>query len=148
MWCGPQGQSLASACGIRKWGALPALSEVVEYFVDALGECPAVEWGRSFCFERQDRFVWGRSWRRACLSGADREVRLQWWTNDDFGLSELREFFEAPFFREAETECFYRWLAQGGEHEAVFRSQRVRMRAEPTVWGVYVEVQWEGGRES
>ena len=77
----------------------PNLADAREYFEDALGETPAEDAAGRLLFER--------------------------W--DDFGLSEAREFFEAPFFDAAQTRLWYTWLAAGGWHEAVVRGRRMGM---------------------
>ena len=124
---------------------LPTLEEVACYFAEALGENPVIDGPQRLRFERLLGFVWGKSWRRCVLSGGARGapgVTLDWWTNDDFGLSELREFFEAPFFRECESIRFYQWLGEGGAHEADFRGHRLRMVMGKRDGVFFVRIQW------
>ena len=105
----------------------PNLADAREYFEDALGETPAEDAAGRLLFERWDDLDWGVSWRRGILSCLDGVLYLDWLTNDDFGLSEAREFFEAPFFDAAQTRLWYTWLAAGGWHEAVVRGRRMGM---------------------
>ena len=124
---------------------LPSLEEVASYFAVALGETPTIDGPQTLRFERLLAFVWGKSWRRCILSGGARGapgVTLDWWTNDDFGLSELREFFEAPFFRRCESVRFHQWLGQGGAHEADFRGHRLRMVMGKRDGVFFVRIQW------
>ena len=124
---------------------LPTLEEVATYFAEALGETPVIDGPQRLRFERLLAFVWGKSWRRCVLSGGPRGapgVTLDWWTNDDFGLSELREFFEAPFFRQSESVRFYQWLGEGGAHEADFRGHRLRMVMGRRDGVLFVRIQW------
>lgn len=127
---------------------LPTLEDVTCYFAAALGEVPVLEGQQKLRFERWLVFVWGNSWRRCVLSGSARGapgVTVDWWTNDDFGLSELREFFEAPFFLRRESERFYQWLAEGGAHEADFRGHRLRMAVHKRDGVLSVRIQWWRG---
>jgi len=124
---------------------MPTLKEVASYFAEALGETPVIEGEQKLRFERCLVFKWGSSWRRCVLSGAARAgpgVTLDWSTNDDFGLSELREFFEAPFFRQCESIRFYQWLGEGGEHEGDFRGHRLRMAVQRRDSALFVRIQW------
>jgi len=124
---------------------MPTLEEVASYFAEALGETPVIEGQQRLRFERWLVFKWGSSWRRCVLSGAASAgagVTLDWWTNDDFGLSELREFFEAPFFRQCESLRFYQWLGEGGAHEADFRGHRLRMAVRRRDGVLFVRIQW------
>ena len=124
---------------------LPTLEEVASYFAEALGETPVIDGPQRLRFERLLTFVWGKSWRRCVLSGGAGGapgVTLDWWTNDDFGLSELREFFEAPFFRRSESVRFYQWLGEGGAHEADFRGHRLRMVMGRREGVFFVRIQW------
>ncbi len=125
--------------------SLPTIGEVSLYFAEALGQVPVAELGCRIRFERLLVFTWGSSWRRCVLSEGVRGapgVTLEWWTNDDFGLSELREFFEAPFFRQSESVRFYQWLGEGGTHEADFRGHRLRMSVRKRDGGLFVRIQW------
>jgi hypothetical protein len=124
---------------------LPTIEEVASYFAEALGEAPVIDGPQRLRFERLLAFAWGKSWRRCVLSGEARGapgVTLDWWTNDDFGLSELREFFEAPFFRRCESVRFYQWLGEGGAHEADFRGHRMRMVMGRRDGVLFVRIQW------
>jgi hypothetical protein len=47
------------------------------------------------------------------ISSEEQKISILLLTTGDFGLNYIREFFEAPFFREAETERFYALLAAG-----------------------------------
>ncbi len=67
---------------------------------------------------------------------------MDWMTNDDFGLSELREFFEAPFFRRWESLRFYRWLGEEGVHEGAFRGSRISMSVGHRRGMLAVRIQW------
>jgi len=126
---------------------LPSFGEVASYFEEALGG-PGTLVGRDvMAFVRSDPLEWGVSWRRVLLSRGGGWVHLQWFANDDFGMSELREFFEAPFFDVSESECFYRWLGGGGWHEDLFRGQPVRMGVVGMREFYYVEISWRTGRE-
>jgi hypothetical protein len=129
--------------------SLPTLEEVASYFTGALGQPPVREGEagapEKLRFERWLFFSWGNSWRRCVLSEGTRDgpgVTLEWWTNDDFGLSELREFFEAPFFRQCESEQFYQWLGEEGVHEAGFRGHRLRMAVQLREEVLFVRIQW------
>ncbi len=159
-WCGvevkeKEGQSprkyvvetgmLCRFPGLR-YERLPTLTQMRRYFEEALGERAVPEGRNVFGFERRQVFEWGGSCRSARLSEEDGWVRVQWCANDDFGLSELREFFEAPFFMKAETECFYRWLGVGGWQQSFFRGQEIRMGVLATLTGFYVEIRWRVGR--
>lgn len=131
---------------------LPTLGEVSSYFAEALGQAPVPEGEQKLRFERLLVFAWGRSWRRCILSEGARGapgVTVDWWTNDDFGLSELREFFEAPFFRRSESVRFYQWMGEGGVHEADFRGHRLRMSVRRRDGVFFVRIQWwRNGLES
>lgn len=120
----------------------PNFQQVKRYLEDALGERPVSEFCGRLLFERRERFRWGVSWRRCLLDAPAGGVRLQWIANDDFGVSELREFFEAPFFSEAETERFYRWLSRRGWHEGPFRRGSVWMGVFTGRDSVFVEIFW------
>jgi hypothetical protein len=120
----------------------PGFTQVRHYFEAALGENPVQEVRGRLSFERRQRFRWGVSWRRCVLDAPAGGVRVQWFANDDFGISELREFFEAPFFTESETEQFYRWLGRWGWHEAPFRKGVVWMGVLPGDGLVFVEIFW------
>lgn len=126
---------------------LPSFGEVASYFEEALG-APGTLVGRDvMAFVRSDPLDWGVSWRRLLLSRGGGWVHLQWFANDDFGMSELRDFFEAPFFDISESESFYRWLGVGGWHEDLFRGQPVRMGVVGMRDFYYVEISWRTGRE-
>jgi hypothetical protein len=131
---------------------LPTLGEVSSYFAEALGQAPVLDGEQKHRFERLLEFAWGRSWRRCILSQGARGapgVTVDWWTNDDFGLSELREFFEAPFFRRYESVRFYQWMGEGGVHEADFRGHRLRMSVRRRDGVFFVRIQWwRNGLES
>ena len=130
--------------------SLPTIREVALYFAEALGQVPVTEGGCRIRFERLLVFAWGSSWRRGVLSEGARGapgVTLEWWTNDDFGLSELREFFEAPFFRRSESERFYEWMGEGGMHEADFRGHRLRMSVQKREGVWFVRIQWWRGSD-
>ena len=96
---------------------MPSATQLVQYFGEALGESPNWQGGEAAVFQRTECLQWGVSWRRGVVEVLPRGVGLRWLANDDFGLSELREFFEAPFFEAAETERFYRWFSEGGWHQ-------------------------------
>lgn len=151
-WCAVEVSDGFCRCALRSGGVgpllyerLPTLRQVTGYFAEALEETPIPHGRNVYVFERMEEFEWGVSCRKARISEEDGWVRVQWCTNDDFGLSELREFFEAPFFMKEETECFYRWLGQGGWWQSVFRGQEVRMGVLATLSGFYVEMRWRVG---
>jgi hypothetical protein len=171
--CFPSSAALSTHCGsggsgARAWGAdymecsqrvsgsglvtcrMPSATQLVQYFGEALGESPNWQGGEAAVFQRTNCLQWGVSWRRGVVEVLPRGVGLRWLANDDFGLSELREFFEAPFFEAAETERFYRWFSEGGWHQeplsggvmlrmGVLRGRRATLveiswrRAEPTL---------------
>jgi hypothetical protein len=55
------------------------------------------------------------------ISSVEQKVSILCLATGDFGVNYIREFFEAPFFREAETERFYALLAAGlGTRSAEF----------------------------
>jgi hypothetical protein len=55
------------------------------------------------------------------VSSVEQKVSILFLATGDFGFSYIRDFFEAPFFREAETERFYALLAAGlGTRSAEF----------------------------
>ena len=120
----------------------PSLSAVVGYFQEALGEVPVSEAPGRVRFERWEGFPWGASWRRCILSGAGGAVCLEWWANDDFGMSELREFFEAPFFELGDSLLFHQWLGEGGWHQGELRGARVAMGVVSRGDSVYVRIRW------
>lgn len=120
----------------------PSLKAVVRYFEEALGEDPVYEEGGKFRFERWEGFAWGASWRRALVSGGGGAVCLEWWTNDDFGVSELREFFEAPFFELSESLVLHQWMSEGGWHSGVLRGARLAMGVLARGDYVYVRIRW------
>lgn len=120
----------------------PNLADVREYFEDALGETPVEDAAGRLLFERWDDLDWGVSWRRGILSGLDGILYLDWLTNDDFGLSEAREFFEAPFFDAVQTRLWYTWLAAGGWHEAVVRGRRMGMSVGVRGHVVHLRLYW------
>lgn len=125
--------------------SLPTIGEVSSYFTEALGQVPVADLGCRIRYERLQVFAWGSSWRRCVLSEGARGapgVTLDWWTNDDFGLSELREFFEAPFFRQSESVRFHQWMGEGGAHEADFRGHRLRMSVRKQDGVIFVRIQW------
>ena len=122
--------------------APPTLSAVVGYFQEALGEVPVSEAPGRFRFERWEGFPWGASWRRCILSGAGGAVCLEWWANDDFGMSELREFFEAPFFELGDSLLFHQWLGEGGWHLGELRGARLAMGVLSRGDYMYVRIRW------
>lgn len=121
---------------------MPSAHEVKAYLEDAFGQAGVEDEAGGWVFERREQFSWAISYRRARVSETSRCVRVQWCANDDFGLSELREFFEAPFFSPDETECFYRWFRAPGSYSAVFRGHPVHMSIWVTEVGVYVQICW------
>lgn len=120
----------------------PSLKAVVRYFEEALGEDPVYEEGDKFRFERWEGFAWGASWRRCLVSGGGGAVCLEWWANDDFGVSELREFFEAPFFELSESLVLHQWMSEGGWHSGVLRGARLAMGVLARGDYVYVRIRW------
>ena len=120
----------------------PNLADVREYFEDALGETPVEDAAGRLLFERWDDLDWGVSWRRGILNYLDGILYLDWLTNDDFGLSEAREFFEAPFFDAVQTRLWYTWLAAGGWHEAVVRGRRMGMSVGVRGHVVHLRLYW------
>ena len=97
---------------------------------------------KRYRFERWTGFSWGTSWRRALLLGMDQGLSLEWWASDDFGVSELREFFEAPFFDLSESLLLHSWLSEGGWHEAFFQGYSLRMGVLCHDEYVYVWLRW------
>lgn len=128
--------------GLLALRVAPNFVQVKRYLEEALAERPVEEFRGRLLFERRERFRWGASWRRCILDCPAGGVRLQWFANDDFGISELREFFEAPFFSEAETAQFYRWLGRWGWHEGPFRQGTVWMGVLPGDGLIFVEIFW------
>jgi len=126
--------------------APPSLPAFVGYFREALGEDPVCESPRRFRFERWEGFPWEASWRRCILSGVGTAVCLEWWANDDFGMSELREFFEAPFFDLADSLLFHQWLGEGGWHLGELHGGRLAMGVLSRGDYVYVRIRWWPGR--
>ena len=122
--------------------APPSLQAVVRYFEEALGEDPVYEEAGRFRFERWEGFPWGASWRRCLVSGGRGSVCLEWWANDDFGVSELREFFEAPFFELSESLVLHQWMGEGGWHWGVLRGARLAMGVLSRGDYVYVRIRW------
>lgn len=120
----------------------PSLADAREYFEDALGETPVEDAAGRLLFERWDDLDWGVSWRRGILSCLDGILYLDWLTNDDFGLSEAREFFEAPFFDATQTRLWYAWLETGGWHEAVVRGRRMGMSVGVRGHVVHLRLYW------
>lgn len=133
----------ASRPGLLALRLTPGFLQVKRYLEEALAERPIQEFRGRLLFERRERFRWGVSWRRCILDSPAGGVRLQWFANDDYGMSELREFFEAPFFSEAETEQFYRWLGRWGWHEGPFRHGAVWMGVLPGDGLIFVEIFWK-----
>lgn len=105
----------------------PNIADVRAYFEEALDEVPAQDAAGRLRFERWDTVHWGVSWRRGVLSSLDGVLYLDWLANDDYGLSEIREFFEAPFFDAVQTRLWFTWLREGGWHEATLRGRRMGM---------------------
>ena len=120
----------------------PSLRAVVRYFEEALGEEPAYDVEGRVRFERWQGFSWGASWRRCLLSGVGGSVCLEWWANDDFGVSELREFFEAPFFELSESLVLHQWLGSGGWHWGLLRGARLAMGVLSRGDYVYIRIRW------
>jgi hypothetical protein len=141
----PAGLSLA---GELQWarvfgrGAPPSLEQAAGYFREALGERMIVDGPQRYRFERRTDFSWGTSWRRALLVGMEEGLSLEWWASDDFGVSELREFFEAPFFDLSESLLLHGWLSEGGWHEAFFPGHSLRMGVLCRDDYVYVWMRW------
>jgi hypothetical protein len=128
--------------GVFKSRVPPSLRAVVRYFEEALGEDPVYEAAGRVRFERWEGFSWGASWRRCLLSGGGGSVCLEWWANDDFGVSELREFFEAPFFELTESMVLHQWLGEGGWHSGVLRGARLAMGVLSRGDYLYVRIRW------
>jgi hypothetical protein len=151
-WLGQDGKQKAGNGGLVKprgdplWAHYPSADQVAQYFSEALDERPVCQGRDMVIFQRSECFGWGVSWRRGLVEVLPFGVGVRWLANDDFGLSELREFFEAGFFKPADTERFYRWLAEGGWHQesleggvtlkmGVLRGRRATM----------VEISWQRG---
>ncbi len=151
-WLGQDGKQRAGNGGLIKprgdplWGRYPSADQVTQYFSEALDERPVCLGRDMVVFQRSECFGWGVSWRRGLVEVLPFGVGVRWLANDDFGLSELREFFEAGFFKPADTERFYRWLSEGGWHQesleggvtlkmGVLRGRRATM----------VEISWQRG---
>ena len=120
----------------------PILADARAYFEEALAETPIEDTSGRLLFERWDDLHWGVSWRRGILSCLDGVLYLDWLTNDDFGLSEVREFFEAPFFDALQTRLWYTWLAEGGWHEAMVRGRRMGMSVRARGHVVHLRLYW------
>ncbi len=122
-WLGQDGKQRAGNGGLIKprgdplWGRYPSADQVTQYFSEALDERPVCLGRDMVVFQRSECFGWGVSWRRGLVEVLPFGVGVRWLANGDFGLSELREFFEAGFFKPADTERFYRWLSEGGWHQ-------------------------------
>ena len=151
-WLGQDGEQKAGNGGRVKprgdplLARYPSADQVTQYFSEALDERPVCRGRDMVIFQRSECFGWGVSWRRGLVEVLPFGVGVRWLANDDFGLSELREFFEAGFFKPADTERFYRWLAEGGWHQesleggvtlkmGVLRGRRATM----------VEISWQRG---
>jgi hypothetical protein len=151
-WLGQDGKQKAGNSGLAKprgdplWARFPSADQVTQYFSEALDERPVCQGRDMVVFQRSECFGWGVSWRRGLVEVLPFGVGVRWLANDDFGLSELREFFEAGFFKPADTERFYRWLSEGGWHQesleggvtlkmGVLRGRRATM----------VEISWQRG---
>ncbi len=125
---------------------MPSATQLVQYFGEALGERPNWQGADVAVFQRTDCLQWGVSWRRGVVEVLPRGVGLRWLANDDFGLSELREFFEAPFFEAAETERFYRWFSEGGWHqEPLAGGVMLKMGVLRGRRATLVEISWRRG---
>jgi hypothetical protein len=120
------------------------LNDVCAYFEEALGEAPVEDDAGRLRFERTTPTHWGISWRRGVLYGLDGTLYLDWLANDDFGLSELREFFEAPFFDVAQTRLWYAWLEEGGWHEALVHGHRMGMNVRMRGRMFHLRLYWGG----
>ena len=84
-----------------------SLEQVVNYFQGALGKPPAQTHGRAYLFVQGD----GRyETMMIAVSGTRRQLAVVLAATGDWGVSTLREFFEAPFFRRSESEQMYRLL--------------------------------------
>ena len=128
---------------------MPSATQLVQYFGEALGESPNWQGSEVAVFQRTDCLQWGVSWRRGVVEVLPRGVGLRWLANDDFGLSELREFFEAPFFEAAETERFYRWFSEGGWHQQPLSGGvMLRMGVLRGRRATLVEISWRRGEEA
>ena len=121
---------------------LPTIRQVLCFLEDSLGQVPVEEVNGRFCFDRFDFVNNGTSWRRCVLDAPLGGVRIQWTTSDDFGLSELRELFEAPFFSPDETAKLFDWLNVWGWHEAPFRRGVIWMGVLRGPAALYVELFW------
>jgi hypothetical protein len=120
------------------------VARVLGYLKGAFAE-PAISLGGGeYQFERRDEYDGEWSWRTVRVGrGSDGSgVRVQWWCNDDWGLSELREFFEADFFSLEETLALYRWMGIGGAHEGEFSRKKLAVEVLVSDEGMYFELQW------
>ena len=91
--------------------ALPfSFDEVVAYFHHVLGNPSFKVNDRLFVFVDSDNLDESLT---IAISSVEQKISILLLTTGDFGLNYIREFFEAPFFREAETERFYAILAAG-----------------------------------
>jgi hypothetical protein len=57
-------------------------------------------------------------------------------------MSELREFFEAPFFELSDSLLFHQWLGEGGWHLGELRGARLTMGVLSRGDYVYVRIRW------
>jgi hypothetical protein len=117
---------------------------VLGYLKGAFGERAISLGGGEYQFERRDEYDGEWSWRTVRVGrGSDGSgVRVQWWCNDDWGVSELREFFEADFFSPEETLALYRWMGSGGAHEGEFSRKKLVVEVLVSEEGMYFELQW------
>jgi hypothetical protein len=151
-WLGRDGKARAGNGGLVKpwgdplWARYPSADQVAQYFSEALDERPVCQGRDMVVFQRSQCFGWGVSWRRGLVEVLPLGVGVRWLANDDFGLSELREFFEAGFFKPEDTERFYRWLAEGGWHQASIEGGvRLKMSVLRGKRATLVEISWQRG---
>ena len=151
-WLGQDGKQRVGNLGLVKprgdplWARFPSAEQVTQYFSEALEERPVCQGRDMVVFQRTECFGSGVSWRRGLVEVLPFGVGVRWLANDDFGLSELREFFEAGFFKPADTERFYRWLSEGGWHqESLEGGVTLKMGVLRGRRATLVEISWQRG---
>lgn len=91
--------------------ALPfSFEEIVTYFADAFGKSPQKIDENRFAFVDRD-YPDDAATITVSSLGANIEITL--WAAGDYGVTRMREFFEAPFFLRSESEQLYALLDEG-----------------------------------
>ena len=87
-----------------------SLDQVLNHFNEAFGKRPSKIDERTFGYtdcENPDEMV------IITVSDLDTGLAIVLLATGDYGVNYMREFFEAPFFLQEETEQFYKFLEQG-----------------------------------